>query len=98
MSIINSILPVYASDISGVCSALYELGGMTVVHDASGCRSTYTTHDEPRWEESPSKVYFSALTERDIMRGSDERFIDGVASTALRQHPASYAYAHLLSR
>ena len=47
MKRINRILPVYAADISGVCSALYELGGMTVMHDASGCNSTYTTHDEP---------------------------------------------------
>lgn len=38
----NRILPVYAADISGICSALYELGGMTVMHDASGCNSTYT--------------------------------------------------------
>ncbi|MBR5753288.1 MAG: hypothetical protein IKX83_02260, partial [Clostridia bacterium] len=39
----------YTSDLSGVCSALYELGGLLVMHDASGCNSTYATHDEPRW-------------------------------------------------
>ena len=59
----NRILPVYAADISGVCSALYELGGMTVMHDASGCNSTYTTHDEPRWYSMDSMVYISALSE-----------------------------------
>ena len=53
----NRILPVYSADISGVCSALYELGGMTVMHDASGCNSTYTTHDEPRWYSMDSMVY-----------------------------------------
>ena len=52
----NRILPVYAADISGICSALYELGGMTVMHDASGCNSTYTTHDEPRWYSMDSMV------------------------------------------
>ncbi|MBQ8979146.1 MAG: hypothetical protein IJ080_05205 [Oscillospiraceae bacterium] len=87
MSIINSILPVYAADVSGVCSALYELGGMAVIHDASGCRSTYTTHDEPRWEERPSKIYISALTERDIVTGDTDKFIDGVIRTANKQHP-----------
>ena len=34
------IIPVYTADVSGVCSALYELGGMTVMHDPSGCNST----------------------------------------------------------
>ena len=44
----------YTADCSGVASALYELGGMTVIHDASGCNSTYSTHDEPRWTTMPS--------------------------------------------
>ena len=44
----------YASDTAGVCSALFELGGMTVVHDASGCNSTYSTFDEPRWYNTES--------------------------------------------
>ena len=43
------IIPVYTADVSGVCSALYELGGMVVMHDPSGCNSTYNTHDEIRW-------------------------------------------------
>ena len=43
------IISTYSADVMGVCSALFELGGMTVMHDASGCNSTYTTHDEPRW-------------------------------------------------
>ena len=39
------IISTYSADVMGVCSALFELGGMTVMHDASGCNSTYTTHD-----------------------------------------------------
>ena len=42
-------IPVYTGDVSGVCSALFELGGMVVMHDPSGCNSTYNTHDEIRW-------------------------------------------------
>ncbi|MEG2653826.1 MAG: oxidoreductase, partial [Ruthenibacterium sp.] len=34
-----SIISTYAADVSGVASALFELGGMTVMHDASGCNS-----------------------------------------------------------
>ena len=69
----NRILPVYAADISGICSALYELGGMTVMHDASGCNSTYTTHDEPRWYSMDSMVYISALSELEAVMGDDEK-------------------------
>ena len=29
----NRILPTYTGDVSGACSALYELGGMVVIHD-----------------------------------------------------------------
>ena len=31
-----TILPVYTGDVSGVCSALFELGGMVVIHDPLG--------------------------------------------------------------
>lgn len=69
------ILSIYASDTSGVCSMLYELGGLVIVHDASGCNSTYTTHDEPRWYGNPSMIYISALTETDMIFGGDGRLI-----------------------
>ena len=85
------IIPCYAADTSGVCSALYELGGMTVVHDASGCNSTYATHDEPRWVDMQSMIYISALTELDAILGDDERFIADVVSAAADQHPAFIA-------
>lgn len=82
------IIPCYAADTAGVCSALYELGGMTVVHDASGCNSTYATHDEPRWVDMQSMIYISALNELDAILGDDERFIADVVSAAADQHPA----------
>ena len=60
------IIPVYTADVSGVCSALYELGGMVVMHDPSGCNS-YNTHDEIRWYEQDSLIYISGLTEIDAV-------------------------------
>ena len=62
----------YSADAFGVCSALYELGGLIVMHDASGCNSTYTTHDEPRWYDMDSMVYISGLTEIEAIRGSEQ--------------------------
>ena len=76
------IISIHAADTSGVCSMLYELGGMVVVHDASGCNSTYSTHDEPRWYRRDSMIYISALTETDAILGNDEKLIVDVASAA----------------
>ena len=53
------IIPIYTSDVSGVCSALYELGGMVVMHDPSGCNSTYNTHDEIRWYDQDRTCQFT---------------------------------------
>jgi hypothetical protein len=55
------MIPVYTADVSGVCSALYELGGMTVMHDPSGCNSTYNTHDEIRWYDQDSLIFSSNI-------------------------------------
>lgn len=85
------IIPCYAADTSGVCSALYELGGMIAVHDASGVNSTYATHDEPRWEDMQSMIYVSGLTELDAILGNDEKFIADVTAAAKDQKPAFIA-------
>ena len=69
-------LPVYTGDVSGVCSALYELGGMIVIHDPSGCNSTYNTHDEIRWYDHPSLIFISGLKESDAIMGNDAKFIN----------------------
>jgi nitrogenase molybdenum-iron protein alpha/beta subunit len=77
----------YAADVSGVCSALYELGGLIVMHDASGCNSTFATHDEPRWYDIDSMIYISGLTEYDAVLGGDEKYIDDVLEIAQERHP-----------
>ncbi len=87
------ILPVYTADVSGVCSALYELGGMVVMHDPSGCNSTYNTHDETRWYDRDSLIFISGLTERDAILGNDRKFMDAVAESAARFHPRFVALA-----
>lgn len=87
------IISTYAADVSGVCSALYELGGMTVMHDASGCNSTYNTHDEPRWYDTDSLVFLSGLSELEAVMGDDEKFIGDVTEAARELHPAFIALA-----
>lgn len=83
----QSVLSCYAADLFGIASALYELGGLVVMHDASGCNSTYSTHDEPRWYDTPSMVYISGLNEIDTVQGNDSRLIDHIAEAAEETHP-----------
>lgn len=81
----------YSSDEFGVCSALYELGGMVVMHDASGCNSTYTTHDEPRWYDTDSMIFISAISEMEAVMGDDDKLIRDLIETATQLHPAFIA-------
>ena len=84
----------YTADVSGVASALYELGGLTVIHDASGCNSTYNTHDEPRWYDMPSRVYISALDEMNAVMGtSDEKLLNDIGAAVEQLRPAFVAIA-----
>lgn len=87
MKQVASILSTYSADTFGVCSALFELGGMIVIHDPSGCNSTYTTHDEPRWYDHDSLIYVSAMTERDAVLGDDHRLIEEIVTAARQQQP-----------
>ena len=87
------IIPIYTADVSGVCSALYELGGMTVMHDPSGCNSTYNTHDEIRWYDQDSLIYISGLTEIDAIMGNDEKFLTDIKEAAEELHPKFIALA-----
>ncbi len=89
----RTVLSTYSADTFGVCSALYELGGMIVMHDASGCNSTYSTHDEPRWYHSDSLVFISGLTEIEAIMGDDEKLIGDIVETIDALRPAFAAIA-----
>lgn len=87
MKQVQRVLARYSSDLFGMCSSLYELGGLCVMHDASGCNSTYDTHDEPRWFDIDSMIYISALTESDAVMGNDDKLIDEIIEVAEAEHP-----------
>ncbi|MBQ2926971.1 MAG: oxidoreductase [Oscillospiraceae bacterium] len=89
----SRIISTYSADVFGVCSALFELGGMVIMHDASGCNSTYTTHDEPRWYDMESMVYISALSEMEAILGDDEKLISDICAAAGDLNPRFIAVA-----
>lgn len=81
------ILPVYSGDVSGAAAALFELGGMTVMHDPSGCNSTYNTHDETRWYDQDSLIFITGLTDQDAILGDDQRLIHDIEKACEELHP-----------
>ena len=87
MKHVSVTLSTYTADVSGVCSALYELGGMVVIHDPSGCNSTYNTHDEPRWYDMDSLVFISGLSQMDAIMGNDDKFINDIVRAAKELKP-----------
>ena len=89
----STIISTYSADVFGVCSALFELGGMVVMHDASGCNSTYTTHDEPRWYDMDSMVYISGLSEMEAVMGDDEKLVSDICEAAQQLKPRFIALA-----
>jgi nitrogenase molybdenum-cofactor synthesis protein NifE len=108
------VLPPFAPDYSGVCSVLFELGGIVVIHDGGGCTGNFTGYDEPRWYGSSSAVFSSELREIEAIVGDDEkllckledavhtlgrRFVAIVGSPAPMVIGTDYrAIAHILSR
>ncbi len=88
------ILPVYTGDVSGFASALYELGGMLVIHDPSGCNSTYNTHDEVRWYRQEALIYISGLNDIDAITGNDDKFINDIVRAAEDMKPRFIALAN----
>lgn len=89
MGKLRMYLPPFAPDYSGVCSALFELGGLVVIHDGGGCTGNYTGYDEPRWYGSKSAVFCSGLREMDAVLGLDDRLIHKIKK-ACEDVPASF--------
>jgi hypothetical protein len=71
-------LPPLSPDYSGIASVFHDLGGLTVIHDASGCTGTYTGYDEPRWFGSSSPTFCSGLRDMDAIMGDDDRLLEKI--------------------
>lgn len=80
-------LPPFAPDYSGAASALYDMGGLLVIHDASGCTGNYTGFDEPRWYDSNAMVYCSGLRHMDAVLGNDNKLINRIEEAAKSLNP-----------
>lgn len=82
MSKLCITLPPFAPDYSGAASMLFDLGGMIVIHDAAGCTGNYLGYDEPRYFNSTSLVFCSALRHMDAILGNDDALIEKIVKAA----------------
>ena len=82
MSKLCITLPPLAPDYSGAASSLFDLGGMIVIHDASGCTGNYVGYEEPRWFNSKTAVFCSGLRHMDAILGTDDVFVERIRAAA----------------
>ncbi|MBQ9494301.1 MAG: oxidoreductase [Treponema sp.] len=82
MSKLSITLPPLAPDYSGAASSLFDLGGMIVIHDASGCTGNYVGYEEPRWFNAKTPVFCSGLRHMDAILGTDDVFVERILAAA----------------
>jgi nitrogenase molybdenum-cofactor synthesis protein NifE len=78
---IHVVLPPCSTDYSGASSALYELGGLVIIHGPHGCGGNAVNRDEPRCAGMPARVFSSNLTDMDATMGRDEVLIQEAVRT-----------------
>ena len=77
----------FAGDYSGVCSALFDLGGMICIHDAAGCTGNYTHFDEPRYYGTNNLVYCTGLRKIDAILGNEDLYKNKIINAAKEMKP-----------
>lgn len=82
MSQLCIYLPPFASDYSGVCSALFDLDCMSAINDAACCTSHYVFYDEPRWNGHVRPFFSTALRNIDAILGNDDKIVAGICEAA----------------
>ncbi len=71
-------LPSFATDYSGAASVLYNLSGLVVIHEPSGCMGNFTGFDEPRWYHEPKGIFSSFIRENEVILGDDSIIIEKI--------------------
>ena len=84
-------LPSFATDYSGAASVLYNLGGLVVIHEPSGCMGNFTGFDEPRWYHSPKRIFSSFIREDEAVIGDDSIIIEKILRECKRNRPSFIA-------
>lgn len=78
----------FAPDQSGVVSAVFEYGGLTVICDAGGCTGNICGFDEPRWFTQRSALFSAALRDMDAILGRDKQLVAKIVDAATTIQPS----------
>jgi nitrogenase molybdenum-cofactor synthesis protein NifE len=87
MSQLSIYLPPYTADYSGVCSALFDLNCVVIIHDANCCTRSYVGYDEPRWTDTRKSTFCSGLRIMDAILGADDKLIRQTIAVAQTLEP-----------
>ena len=90
MKEVKMVLPNLASDTAGAASALFQKGGLTVIHDAAGSLEVFLTYEEARSLEGRRTVV-SKLNRLDAITGNDQALIDKILAECEMNPPAFVA-------
>lgn len=77
----------FSPDTSGVCSELYGLNGLVMIHDARGCKNTYIHNDEIRKMEFNNTFFSSETSECDLILGNEKGLIEKTINLAKSKEP-----------
>ena len=77
MKDIRMILPNPASDTAGAASLLFQLDGLSIIHDAAGSMESYITFDESR-ELEGQRTVASRLSRLEAITGDDRILLDKI--------------------
>ena len=87
MKDIRIVLPNPASDTAGAASMLFQLGGLSIIHDAAGSMESYITFDEAR-ELTGRRTVASRLSRLEAITGDDQRLLDKIEKECTANPPA----------
>lgn len=81
MNKIFANIPTFAADYSGAVSVFYEMGGIHIICDASGCHGSTMVLDEPRLSSGVANVFSASIREKDVVMGIDGKLKKKVRET-----------------
>ena len=91
MARLAHLLPPFASDYVGACSALFAGDCLAVIVDASCCTRTYVEYDESRWDECHSGALSAQLRHIEAITGDDRRIVEQACDIVWRYRPGFFA-------
>ncbi len=86
MKDIRMILPSLASDTAGAASLLFQLNGLSIIHDAAGSMESYITFDEQR-DLTGKRTVASRLSRLEAITGDDRILLDKIKTECADNPP-----------